>query len=578
MKNILFFFLLCTSALSMAQNQFVIGEEQHPLTLERAQTQYKEQELTNKTTATASRVIGTKTYIPYLGSLRMYDSIRYVWLGSNGSRQDHVNGGVNVLGADTTITYRANAGLYPPYMLRTTDYSVANTISYEWKVWDAANNNWKNYGRQLTQYTPSGLLTQLLNFNWNATMSRWDSTDQYLYQYKGDTVLDYSYHSWGANNITTGYSHSHYIYTNGNKTDVLDQSWNSIKKVIENTSHSTLQYDANNNMVQQIQEKWLPLNSTWRNSHRTDKKYTGNNLTYALDYDWDTLQSKWYLYDSTTYFVTSGNITSEIRYGWDKSISKWVKAFASKSVFTNKLQTYYTDTFYSGTTVRLGTLKIDSFDVLGNNTAEINAAWDKDAKAMRNTSYFRRMFTGTNETDYTAMSWDTVMNVWIPVEHNTHSYDGNGNFIEKVQQYATTSGIMTNYSRTVWATNANGYYTRFDFYGWDGNAWGYPSGYIDQALYQYETYTPSLVKNTGTLAAPVFIYPNPATDFIQVRGQYTTTDISFYDMSGRLVYYLHGADAHEKINISSLTVGMYWIQVLEVSTGNVYRTPFVKQQ
>ena len=69
----------------------------------------------------------------------------------------------------------------------------------------------------------------------------------------------------------------------------------------------------------------------------------------------------------------------------------------------------------------------------------------------------------------------------------------------------------------------------------------------------------------------VFVFPNPAHDVIQVLGLETQESYAIYDLQGRLI--LKGVyDSHGSINISQLTIGLYFLQF---ETGEAFR--FVKE-
>ncbi len=62
----------------------------------------------------------------------------------------------------------------------------------------------------------------------------------------------------------------------------------------------------------------------------------------------------------------------------------------------------------------------------------------------------------------------------------------------------------------------------------------------------------------------IFIYPNPATNFITLNIQNKITDIKIYDMLGNIVLVKNHIDLEEKIDISSLSSGLYFLKTDEL--------------
>jgi hypothetical protein len=57
------------------------------------------------------------------------------------------------------------------------------------------------------------------------------------------------------------------------------------------------------------------------------------------------------------------------------------------------------------------------------------------------------------------------------------------------------------------------------------------------------------------------VYPNPAGDHIQIKGNYPNTILSIIDLSGRVILSERLKDKQENIDISRLSSGSYFYRV-----------------
>ena len=80
-------------------------------------------------------------------------------------------------------------------------------------------------------------------------------------------------------------------------------------------------------------------------------------------------------------------------------------------------------------------------------------------------------------------------------------------------------------------------------------------------------------------AAGYNVYPNPTTSVVNVAStKYTgAKEITIYNVVGQVVSATETKDLQTTINTSSLNSGVYFVQIKEISTGNVYTTKLVKE-
>jgi hypothetical protein len=63
------------------------------------------------------------------------------------------------------------------------------------------------------------------------------------------------------------------------------------------------------------------------------------------------------------------------------------------------------------------------------------------------------------------------------------------------------------------------------------------------------------------IESELFIYPNPVYDFLMIDGLKTGTQISVFDLKGNIVYSLFAKSETEKIDFSSVPLGVYFVEI-----------------
>jgi len=87
------------------------------------------------------------------------------------------------------------------------------------------------------------------------------------------------------------------------------------------------------------------------------------------------------------------------------------------------------------------------------------------------------------------------------------------------------------------------------------------------------------VNNVTAQAAGYNLYPNPATDVANlISYNYTGAKvITIYNLVGQTMSVTESKDLQTSINTSSLTTGVYFVEIKEVNTGNKYTVKIVKE-
>jgi hypothetical protein len=113
--------------------------------------------------------------------------------------------------------------------------------------------------------------------------------------------------------------------------------------------------------------------------------------------------------------------------------------------------------------------------------------------------------------------------------------------------------------------DGNGYYLKLMDVSLDNNL---PSSWIASN----ETIT-SVINPTAETT--LVIYPNPASGMVTIRSSSKITDISIYNLQGRLLMRVSGESGEREINISQLVNGIYFIRV--TTTAGTYFDKVVKE-
>jgi len=63
--------------------------------------------------------------------------------------------------------------------------------------------------------------------------------------------------------------------------------------------------------------------------------------------------------------------------------------------------------------------------------------------------------------------------------------------------------------------------------------------------------------------AKIAIYPNPATDYIQINNVKNLKEVHIFNVVGNEVKTFNSAKAGQKLNISNISSGMYLVQLID---------------
>lgn len=308
-----------------------------------------------------------------------------------------------------------------------------------------------------------------------------------------------------------------------------------------NSRRNTYTYDANNNLIKEVEEKWNMSTSAWENFQQDIYVYNNGNLEKRTRQSW--VNSAWVNYTETEYTYNNG-LNTEYAYtlwntanGQVTSKNKVIYTYDANGNMTMLTNQNYdlVNMVYNNTTRETHTLNAS-----GDITHTLSEQWDNGTSAWKN--YNQLMYSydanGRNYRD-TFETWDAVNSVWKPALAYQYLYDANGNNIDyTLQRWNTDSLKYINSEQLLYDYNSFDQQTRYHTYTWDktNNTWGIGSNDYDTRYY-YELYTAD-VNNISTLPANVMLYPVPVNNILNLAVQWKNAadfTVSITDIYGRTV-------------------------------------------
>lgn len=210
-----------------------------------------------------------------------------------------------------------------------------------------------------------------------------------------------------------------------------------------------------------------------------------------------------------------------------------------------------------------------------------------NSSIMTSSSYDMSSYTSADlEFYFYAYSMETGEDFWLQVN--------SGSGWQTVASYASGTSFNNNtfYSTTVNITNLSGS-TQFRF-RCDASA-NADHVYIDAVTLTGNTGA-ALVEDIVTITSlgemiddildtdeevdellqqDVAVYPNPASNELNIESTNTIEQIDVYSISGKLVQSLQGGDKYQQIDISQLNTGFYYLSIK--TTEGVSSTKFIKE-
>jgi hypothetical protein len=232
----------------------------------------------------------------------------------------------------------------------------------------------------------------------------------------------------------------------------------------------------------------------------------------------------------TNTYNGSGYITNSLIQSWD----------VATSAYKNSSQSNYTN------------------NANGTPSQVINQTWN-GVNAWINSLRFTYTYNGSGK-NLTTVTDQSVSGTWTAFLKETFSYDGSGYLINDLSQI-WNSGAWKNSTQSNYTNNTDGTQHLVVSQSWDGiSAW---------VNSDRLTFTYSQITGISELKykADFTIYPNPAFDIINVKGNTGINDLVYSITNQTWMVLLRGkiTDENTSIDISSLENGIYFLHFGETN-------------
>ena len=310
-----------------------------------------------------------------------------------------------------------------------------------------------------------------------------------------------------------------YTFNNfGNYSDITVLSYDTISATWNNAVFLVYGWDANQHLIEYINQEYNDLTSSWVNDYKCVSTY--NTMGLKTEYiKYNFVSNSWIPLDKLEYTHNSQSLLDkELRYTWNSSSNSW--SISSQTE-----------------------LSYDSFDnmieSLGSQWNSTSLEWKPDSRSLRsyNSNYpFVDLVIPWNCFLFTFL-WSSPI---VPEPYY--------NFDMITPQY--TSMLLTR-----------------EYQRWDEDNSIWETREVKEYYYSdHITGTPDNDYTTG-----LNVYPNPASDYVIIDNSNNPCDFELIDISGRVVLSIRNSES--KIDINSIPPGIYLYRV--VSQNQEYKGKLV---
>lgn len=173
--------------------------------------------------------------------------------------------------------------------------AIDNLLSKTYQTWDIGTGAWVNSTQYNYSYNASNLLTQTIFKQWDIPSSSWKNKSRIDKVYLPNTSLSSeTWYIWNTTGSVWDYSMRYlYTYTTAGYKDLeTTQSYNLTSLTWVNIVLTDHNYDANNKEIETLESNWNTTTSTWQIITRKTYEYIGGNLVAEDNYsNWNTAMS-----------------------------------------------------------------------------------------------------------------------------------------------------------------------------------------------------------------------------------------------------------------------------------------------
>jgi len=386
------------------------------------------------------------------------------------------------------------------------------------------------------KYDSNGRQTLYAYYDWDSDVNAWVGNSKYEYQYDNNnnqiSEVDYYWNS-NANAWVESYKSECQYDNNNNQILEVDYSWDSNAKVWIESYKYEYQYDNNNNQILEVDYSWDSNAKVWIESYKYECQYD-NNQILEVDYYWDSDANAWVEMSKYEYQCdNNNNLILEVDSYWDSDANEWVERSKYEYQYDNN----------------------------NNLTLYAYYDWNSDANEWVEWSKYEFQYDNNNNPIlWVGYFWDSIANAWVEVYKNEYQYDNNNNQILEVGYYwdSDANALVENSKHESQYDDNNDIISATN-YDWNGDVCT-----ITNYQYYYSPLTINSISSVYT-GGNTAVFPNPATDYIVVKGD-ATSIITVSNLSGGVIYKGETLAGERKtIDVSSWASGVY---IITVETGN----------
>lgn len=397
------------------------------------------------------------------------------------------------------------------------------------------------------QYEPQ--LQQYRNYN----------TSAYTYDAQGRPVEDV-YKMWDVNTQSwKNYNRRTWTYnTQGEIATETSEEWDQVNNVWKGAFFTMYTYDGLNQLIEEKQQKWI--NNSWQNYHLYSYTYNGTEMTSRSTQSWTN--NAWKNLYKYTLTYAGGKVITETYQTWDNVNNGW----------KNQLKSLYS--YNSSGTLSDKETKVWNNNVWNNDdwTTFTYTATDKLETQLAK-DWLNNAWQNLYKFDYTYNAQDKVKerigtawtnNAWENSSKYIYSYDANGNLISETQALPYLNSLWKFHARSLYSYNSFDQQTMRATETYNGSQLAWLIGANDsKTIYYYEEHATTGTPNLKQLAAELTVYPNPATDHVNVSIKMEKPEgaqLVICDMYGRIVVmanYPAMTQWNDQLDVSKLASGMY---------------------
>jgi hypothetical protein len=380
-----------------------------------------------------------------------------------------------------------------------------------------------------------------------------------------------------------------YTYdANGNMLTELQENSSEVGWNFYNSNKNTYTYDANGNMLSYTYEKWE--NNAWVNVDKRNYTYDVNGKMLYFTYEkWQN--NAWVLIVKNTFsYDINNNLITELSELWQNNM--WINSYKfsyNYDVSGNKI-THLEQSWQNNMWVNR--IKY-SFSYNGNNKiiTELREDW--------NNNIWENYEKYTYTYDANGILLNKLWESWYgnSTYNYTYTYDANGNMLTEIKEYLDNN-IWLNYWKYTYTYDTHGNSVTAKNEVWLNNDWSlsnafgithpfsvyssnndiFTFNFPGAARYEahFVSFINGVIENDNKQIA---LYPNPATNYIHINLKQQTnlqnTTVSIYNIQGQQLLQQNIRQSQTEIDIQNLSKGIYIIKV--INGNEVMQVKFAKE-